>query len=473
LSSLLLRLRQVKVRRTWLAILIALLVLLLAYRQGRYPSPRFLTLLVAAGGVALLLQHPELGLHALVVAALAVPMRFSTGTEVMLNPATLLVPALLALWVAHGLLRRELRLAPSRAYRPLVLFLLAGLLSVGLGYVTWAPTVPRPRNILLVQLGQWAIFAFAGGAFLLAANLYQDERALRRLVFFYLAVAGGMALLRVLPGAGPIFGRLSTGAVDRAPFWMLLAALAGGQLLYNAKLGMGWRLFLLATLAAVLVYSFRLQQETVSNWVGVAVVAGVLAWLRFPRLRWLVIPALIVLTLTGVLVRAVYGFAGGQREWEVSGGSRLTLILRVIEVTLRNPLTGLGPAAYRAYAATKPLAYGRALWWVPAVNSHNNYVDLFAHVGLIGLGLFLWFMAEVGLLGWRLHGHKRSGFLAGYVDSMVASWVGAMVLMALADWILPHVYNIGFNGFQVSVLVWMFLGGLVAVERMDGKGSVG
>jgi len=452
------------------------LVLLLAYRQGSYPSSRFLNLLVAAGGAVLLLQHQELGLYTLVVAALAVPMQFGTGTEVMLNPATVLVPALFALWVLNGLLRRELRLVPSRITRPLALFLLAGLLSLGLGYVTWAPTVPRPRNILLVQLGQWAIFAFAGGAFLLAANLYKDERALRRLVFFYLVVAGGLGLLRIAPGAGDVFARLSTGAVDRAPFWMLLTALAGGQLLYNAELGAGWRLFLLATLAAVLVYSFRLQQETVSNWVGVAAVAGILVWLRFPRLRWLVIPAVIILSLTGVLFRAVYGFAGGEQEWDVSGGSRIALTMRVIEVTLRNPLTGLGPAAYRAYAATKPLAYGRALWWVPAVNSHNNYVDLFAHVGLLGLGLFLWFMAELGILGWRLHGRKRSGFLAGYVDGMVAAWAGAMVLMVLADWFLPHVYNIGFQGFQASLLVWMFFGGLVAVEQIadvDQQGTDG
>ena len=36
----------------------------------------------------------------------------------------------------------------------------------------------------------------------------------------------------------------------------------------------------------------------------------------------------------------------------------------------------------------------------------------------------------------------------------------------MADWILPFVYNIGFPGFQASVLVWLFLGGLVALEGM-------
>jgi len=54
------------------------------------------------------------------------------------------------------------------------------------------------------------------------------------------------------------------------------------------------------------------------------------------------------------------------------------------------------------------------------------------------------------------------------VNAMLASWIGGSDPgMAFADWILPHVYNIGFPGFQASVLVWLFLGGLVALEQMS------
>jgi hypothetical protein len=38
--------------------------------------------------------------------------------------------------------------------------------------------------------------------------------------------------------------------------------------------------------------------------------------------------------------------------------------------------------------------------------------------------------------------------------------------MLFADWILPFVYNIQFVGFQASVLVWLFMGGLVALQNM-------
>ena len=54
------------------------------------------------------------------------------------------------------------------------------------------------------------------------------------------------------------------------------------------------------------------------------------------------------------------------------------------------------------------------------------------------------------------------------MNAMLAAWIGALIVMVFADWILPHVYNIGFPGFQASVLVWLFLGGLVALEQMGG-----
>jgi len=80
------------------------------------------------------------------------------------------------------------------------------------------------------------------------------------------------------------------------------------------------------------------------------------------------------------------------------------------EVTMRNPITGLGPASYRAYARMKPLPYARAYWIDPLVNSHNNYVDLFAQGGVLGLGLFFWFSAEVIRLGLRLRTRFADGF---------------------------------------------------------------
>ena len=260
-----------------------------------------------------------------------------------------------------------------------------------------------------------------------------------------------------------------TTALDRGPFWVVLTALAAGLLLYGRDLSVLWRLFLVAVLGAVVGYAFYNRQESASTWVSVSVVVGVLAWFRFRRVRWVVLLVLVVLFVAGGLTQSIWEYAGGDEEWEGSGGSRLALIERVVEVTMRNPITGLGPASYRAYAAMKPLAYRHIFWVTAAVNSHNNYVDLFAHTGLVGLGLFLWMMAELGALALRLRSVVRPGFLSAFVHAMLATWASSLVLMLFADWLLPHVYNIGFPGFQAAIPVWLFLGGLVAVDRITSR----
>ncbi len=469
--------------RQWIWAVVAF-VLLAALGFGYKSSMLGVALLVAGIGAALLLWKPVLGLAILVPVTLISPLEFDTGTAVSINLATLLVPALLACWVLGMPHRQELRLTPSRVNLPLALFLLAGLLSLLIGIALWDPAVPRPENFTIVQVAQWAIFAFSAGAFWLTGNLVRDVATLRRLSLFYLAVAGSVAVYFVIGGGYYLVHRgIVTIALVRSPFWLLLTALAGGQLLFNETLSARWRLFLVVILGTVLTCVFVQERDTVSHWAGVAIVLGTLAWLRWPRLRWLAVVVLVILAGAGLLSSAVFDFAGGDAEWEESGISRMALIGRVIEVTMHNPITGLGPAAYRPYARLEPLVSG-TVWFDFVVSSHNNYVDLFSHVGIVGLGLFLWFAAKVGMLGFRLRTRFTQGFAAGYVNAMLAALAGAAVLMMLADWILPFVYNIGFPGFQASVLVWLFLGGLVALEqaarseaeaspRQDSKKAVG
>lgn len=441
-------------------------VLVLAAVLGRWASPLALGLLVVGIGSLAVLARPTLGVAALIAAALLVPFEINSGTDVKLNVATLLVPALAVIWLLDALRRRQLTVASTRANLPLVLFLLTGILALLIGRATWDPLVPVGDNFLLVQLAQWSIFAFSALAFWLMANLVRSAETLQRVTAFFLLIAGGVAILRLVPGLDDIVGRVTSLAFIRAPLWMLLASLAAGQLLFNRRLSLPWRIFLGAALLAAIVYAFIDEQEAVSNWLGLVAAMGTLVWLRYPRLRWPLVMLFVIMAAMGLLFPAIYNFAGGDQEWQGSGASRLVLMERVVEVTLRNPITGLGPAAYRSYAAMEPLKYGAAFWVVPNVNSHNNYVDIFSHAGLLGLALFGWFMVEITRLAWRLHRHFNDDFMAGYANAMLAAIMAILVIMLLLDWFLPFVYNVSFRGFQASVLVWLFLGGLVTLEGL-------
>ncbi|MCB0254175.1 MAG: O-antigen ligase family protein [Anaerolineae bacterium] len=400
-----------------------------------------------------------------VVVALFVPLEVNTGTTVRLTAIALFIPLLSLLWLLD-MVRRRTHLVASRTNLPLLLFLVMGLVSLLVGIVTWDPTVPRNANFTLVQLAQWGIFVLSALAFWLTANLIRNEAQLERLTWIFLWLAGILALVSAVTGAGVLVDRVTTVALIRPPFWVLLTGLSAGQALFNARLSRSKRIYLGAVLLAVLFYAFVQQRESVSNWVGVTATLAVLLWLRIPRVRGIIVVLLVAAMLTGILFPTVYDFAGGDAEWQESGGSRLVLIERVVSVTMRNPITGLGPAAYRPYTSMQPLPYGHALWITPQVNSHNNWVDLFSHVGLVGVGLFLWFVLEVIRSAQAVRSQQQDGFRAGFASGMLATWIGALVIMLLADWILPFVYNIGFEGFPASVLLWLFLGGLVVLEQL-------
>jgi O-antigen ligase len=450
--------------KRWRTALIILGVLVVAFALGHRPSPVYLALPVALAGALILLRYPVLGLPLMIVTALLVPVEFSTGTDVSLNPVALLVPVLFGMWILTRMHQQDLRLTPSLTTRPLIFFLLSALLSFFIGTLIWDPNVPKSDRFPIVQMAQWALFVFSALAFWLVGNLIKSELNLKRLTAFFLIVAGALSILRMVQPIWGLVEHFTTFALLRAPFWMALAALALGQLTFNAELSRRWQIFLALAVVGVFIYSFVGQAERTSNWVSVGVIVYLLAWLRLPRFRTLFIVAAILGAT--VFFPVIYQFGGGDAKWDESGASRLVLSGRVVEVTMRNPITGLGPAAYRPYANNKPLQYGKAYWLEPRINSHNNYVDLFAQTGIIGLIFYFWFIVSLFRVGFRLRQTYRTGFAAGYVNAMIAALGGVCVVMLLLDWFLPFVYNVGFPGFQASVLLWMFLGGLVSLENI-------
>lgn len=431
-----------------------------------------LALLAVVAGALILVQRPILGLLVLILTALLVNLPIPTGSAVDLNPTALLIPALFVFWLLSMMLKGKLTFVRSRTITPLLLFLLMGIASLLIGNVTWDPFVPRPSNFLLVQLAQLAIFFFSVAAYVLVANFVHDEKWLIFFTATFLVIGGFMATIQFFPVARAAGIRISTAALTRAPFWSLLLAIAGGQLVFNRKLARWKQLLLIPVIAGILYYSFFLNREVISFWVGIVAVIGTLGWLRFPRLRWIVFLVFLALLLAGVLFPAVYQFAGGDAEWQLSGVSRIDLNRRVLEVSMRNPITGLGPAAYRLYASVQPLVWrgGAGIWIGAVVSSHNNYMDIFSFFGIVGLLLFVWFIVELALLGLRLRRSFSGGFGSGYINGMLAALASMIVIMFLADWFLPFVYNVGYAGFQASILVWMFLGGLVALEQIDING---
>jgi hypothetical protein len=431
---------------------------------------RKLPLVLAGGmGLVLLVGQPSLGLVALAALSFTLPLELGTGSAVSLTAPVFLIPAVTVAWLAGALHKHSVRLHVSRVTLPLVLFGASILLSLVAGNAYWDPMVPRPGNLLLVQLGQCAIYALSVIVFLLAVELGGQGRSLEWATFAYLAAASLVVVQYLVTALWHIGGWSVASQANSAMLWTWLAAMAMGQLVCNRRLNPAAKLALLALLAGGAYAVWVRQSEWVSGWLPFTVAATMAFWLwlwRRNRAMALVAGALLV-TAAVLAYPWVYEHSGGQSAMELSWEGRQVLYQRVLEVVEGHSVLGLGPAAYRQYSFTRWLSMGlgRALYIQPNVSSHNNYIDIYAQMGLVGLLLFLWFLFEVGWLGWRLMNRFRGNFAEGYVVGAVSGLAATLVAMMLVDWFLPFVYNVGFRGFRTSALAWMFLGGLVALDQ--------
>ena len=427
-----------------------------------YLAPRasILYAILPAGTVAVLvfIRKPELGLLALPVSALVVPFALSTGTQTSVHAAVLLISLLFVVWIAEMLRRRAFQFVPSKTNLPLLLFALSAGISFIVGNLPWNYFAGTAS--LQSQLGGLAIFVFSAIVFLLVGNLVKDLQCLKWVTWLFLALAGGYIVGRLVPGFGWLVSRYPDGSTGSI-FWVWLIALAGGQALFNRSLSRQIRLILFMLVAATLYVGWFQARSWVSGWLPPLAALLTLVYLRSWRLGLFIT----AIGAAGVLIRDPNLLPSLMESKQYSADTRLAAWgIMLGQVIPNNPILGLGPANYYFYT---PLY---SLWgYYVSFNSHNQYVDILAQTGIVGLMVFIWLMASIARLGWKSRERCGDGFARGYVYGCLAGLAGSLAAGMLGDWFIPFVYNIGLAGFRASMLGWLFLGGLVAIEQIVNR----
>jgi O-antigen ligase len=317
------------------------------------------------------------------------------------------------------------------------------------------------RNAPLdAQLGGLGIFILSAAAFLLVAHQVKDIRWLQAMVWTFLIFGTLFFAGRTLPALRPMTMAIFQPAAIGGVFYAWFPALALGQALFNRDLRPAWRLILLGLVALCLYSGFFLYFRWKSGWLPPFVAVATIAYLR----SWRAGLVLALLALVPVM-QLLPDFLASD-DYSVS--TRLDAWIIMAEIIKVNPILGVGFGNYYWYT---PLF--RIRGWTVTFNSHNNYVDIVAQTGLVGLACFFWFFAEAGRLGWQLRDRVPDGFAKGYVYGALGGLAATLVAAMLGDWVLPFVYNIGLSGFRTGVLAWLFLGGLLALENIyeNGKSS--
>jgi len=440
---------------------------LFAYEGGRYG--KLIIFAVPAVLVFLfLLKNPQFGLISLIPVALLVPFELATGQISKINIIIIIVAFLLGLWVFDMVVfKRQIQLSSGLSTKITIVFMVFVLLSLLIGNLPWLGNIQGAP--ISAQIAGAVIFFLSLGVFLLVSHQVRDIRWIERMVWFFLFLGGIFMVTQRLSFGGFNFRSLFQYTATRGVFWTWLVALAFSQSLVNDTLRLPLRVLLIGLVVITIYFGLFVFRGWISGWLPPLVSVLMVLWLTKPRFA-LGITAVIILSiaLNWDFIYDELLFSGTEytRNWWSLVTRQEAWKIVIENIISRNPLFGVGPSNYYYYVSNIPI-FG---YYVP-FNSHQQYLDIVAQTGVLGLFCFILFFIEIFRIGFHLLSKKLSAFSKAYVIGIVGGLIGVLVSGFLADWIIPFVYNVGLAGFRASYLTWLFIGGLVVIERIYQNGS--
>ena len=197
---------------------------------------------------------------------------------------------------------------------------------------------------------------------------------------------------------------------------------------------------------------------------GALAAVGVVVWLsgRQGRMRWLVVMAVVLVSLVGAVDLAE---RRGLTFEELSYG-RLPLLIAGVLVAINHPL-GIGPQGhFNEYSAN----YYSEVSDLPGAHmvleraAHNQFLNILVSLGFLGFGLMVWFYIELFRLLRRL---RRSPNLSPYLQRVVAGLTGAFV---------GYLINAFFHNpgpFTGDPFNWYWIGLVLVVARFAERRGEG
>ena len=439
-------------------IILAVLALVTALAVVSQPGVFQAVLLVLAvlAALKLLTNNLALGLVALVPLSVFVHFELKTGTNTDVGPHILVVALIAGLAIIRGSGRDHAGILPeSSSTTPLLLLCAVAAMAFLIGRLPWFAFAQGAP--LRAQLGGLATFLISALTLLLAATQIRTMEWLKRITWLFIGIGALITLGRIFSGPLELLNQLTSRNALGSLFWTWLVAMAIAQGLVNTTLRRSLRIAMLAIAVGVIYMNLLHSTSWASGWIPplVAIITIVLVELRGIGAAALVAGVTVALSnyrgLSDFLLSGnEYSLLTRFEAWRIVG-----------EIVSVSPILGLGPANYYWYAPLFPI-----LGYSVRFNSHNNYVDLVAQTGVLGLLAFLWFALTLARVGWRLLDRVPAGFPRAYVLGALGGLVGTLVAGMFGDWIIPFVYNIGLDGMRASLIAWLFLGGLVAMEQM-------
>jgi len=407
-----------------------------------------IVLLLGLAAMVALIRQPNLGFIFIFLGGMFVPITGPSGLSI----ATVMVALMLGLWIIDMVaVRRYFVLIRSRVITPILIFTVIGVVAFGMGQIPWF--VFARQAPIDAQLGGFAIFIFSIGGLLLSAHLIKDVYWLKVIVWVFLGLSAMYIIGRSISGFS-IIGRLYYWAFTaQSMFWTWLIALSSSQIIFNNQLTRRARALLIMLVLLTFYVAISQAFDWKSGWVPPVVAVIVLLGIRYRKMVVFAIPFVVMIAL----YFAIQLIATDEYSW----GTRTDAWRIILEISRVSPLLGMGFSNYYWYTPLFPIR-----GWSVSFNSHSQYVDLIAQMGYLGLLAFFWIFFALGRLSFSVAERLPNGFARAYSYGVLAGIPATLVAAYLGDWVLPFVYNVGLQGFRASILPWIFMGGVIALEQM-------
>ncbi len=406
------------------------------------------------GGIAaitvlvFLYNHMEFGVFLLIItttiAAPPIPRDITT--------TLLLMIVLTLLWLFRLLLveRSFKSLRPTAVNRIVPLFAVAVIVSFIWSLLYADPQVRYLQNDkFLPRLVTALVMILSPVATLLFGNFLKDIRAIKRVIWYFIGFGAVVVIAQLASFRPPSFINIG----GQLPVWVGLFAL--GQALFNHKLTRWQRLLLFLITAGWAFYQWDRGREWLSGWIPLFMGLGFLVLLRSRLLFALitVIGLVFVLSNTNLLGQLF------EQENTVSGETRLEAGNLAIDIANEHFLFGTGPTGYFFYMTV----YVGGLFQL----SHNNYVDIYAQLGIFGFLIWIILWLSIGWSMWRTYQlTSKEGFEGGLAASLLAVFLITLLIMMLGDWVIPFTYTNSMRGFSYTIWPWLWFGIGIALKEV-------
>ncbi|WP_298818594.1 O-antigen ligase family protein [Chloroflexus sp.] len=408
-------------------------------------------------GLTLILYRFEWFVLMLPLTGLAMrPLAVPAGNGSELPISMLLTLALVGIWILTMIKRQRWQLVPSPLNKPLIALMGITMVSTVWGLL-WSDPILNwyiMGNFRLAQIASLLSFLGLMWTPLLVGRFIQHEWQIKAYLGMFIVCGGLMTAAQTFS--------INHGFLTDAGLWGLWFALPLAGVCYlMPNIHWGWRL----AGSALLVWHLWLAAVRNSLWISgwLPTLIGLLVMSFFASRRIFFILVIIAALNLAVGPGRHYLDQVINDNIEEGGLGRLEIWQRNLWVAQQHWLFGTGVAGYAPYNMT----YFRD----DARSTHNNYFDILAQFGVVGLGIWLWFVIASLWYGWRAIKLAPPGLLRATAIIATAGWMAAQAAMMLGDWILPFLYNQTVAGYKHAMYSWVFVGLLISVHQLSQRGE--